>query len=556
MKHLIPLLLLLTMLTQGCSHEKRCADIIERANNLVDSFPDSAVTVLAEIGDTAYLGNDDNRAMYYLTLTKAQYKAYRPTTVDTLLRQSVAYYKKQGELFNLSEAYYYQAMPLYERGQQDQSIALLKEGEQIAKSLKDDNLLSKYYESLYKVNSDAKYFTRALEYARKFKDVSLRQKDSACLCRSYMEMAFAYSGMEELDSSEASARRGIALIEKVDSFYQSAYCSNYGNILSDLGRKEEAKHYLYKSLSLHVFPHTYAILADIYFSEGDEEGAYIAWEKALDTEDMQLKRFVLKNKAKFLYKHKEYKIAFELLEQSNCISDSISGTIENEKVAEIQIAFDKKIMKEKQEKEKMKLYLTITGCVFISLLTFVLLSLFFHRTKYRLTTIIKYKEDEIKEVKFNNIELIETNDEIKKHLQELKEDIEHLKNNNVILNDEKRQLWKQIQKVEDSFSESKQILRQELLCGKLISDRVDKGENIPSNIPEAERHFIFYKFFFEQEWCERQTGPYLGLTAHETTFLFLVGMEKSTSEIATIMGVQEGAIRTLKSRLNKKLRKD
>ena len=65
-----------------------------------------------------------------------------------MLNFSLEYYKRIGNDDKRARTYYYMGMIAFEQEQYEKSIQLLKDGLKVAKELDNDELISKYYESL------------------------------------------------------------------------------------------------------------------------------------------------------------------------------------------------------------------------------------------------------------------------------------------------------------------------------------------------------------------------------------------------------------------------
>ena len=79
---------------------------LEMAEQLMEEQTDSAWHILCSI-DTMQLRQGEERALYYLLLTQAQYKLYIPIKSDSQLDYSEAYYNKQGNDYYIANTNYY-----------------------------------------------------------------------------------------------------------------------------------------------------------------------------------------------------------------------------------------------------------------------------------------------------------------------------------------------------------------------------------------------------------------------------------------------------------------
>ncbi len=106
---LVVVFVMTAMFFCACSCGQRSAELLSQADSLVENYPDSALVLLGQIGRVDSL-SDDERALYYLLLTQAQYKCYEPTTADSLMPFCVSHFVSCGDSYNHVRALYYNAV--------------------------------------------------------------------------------------------------------------------------------------------------------------------------------------------------------------------------------------------------------------------------------------------------------------------------------------------------------------------------------------------------------------------------------------------------------------
>lgn len=79
----------------GCDHKTKAWDTMDKAEVLMDSMPDSALTVLSSIDKNA-LGDDEEKARYALLMSMALDKNYIDTTSFDVLQPAIDYYLEKG----------------------------------------------------------------------------------------------------------------------------------------------------------------------------------------------------------------------------------------------------------------------------------------------------------------------------------------------------------------------------------------------------------------------------------------------------------------------------
>ena len=87
--------LLLTVVVAACSSGHAHHDLLSKAEQLVDLYPDSALRILSAINIDS-LTTEDERAHYGLLQAEASHGAGIPLASDSLISYSLFYYERQG----------------------------------------------------------------------------------------------------------------------------------------------------------------------------------------------------------------------------------------------------------------------------------------------------------------------------------------------------------------------------------------------------------------------------------------------------------------------------
>ena len=91
----------------SCEWRERSIPLeLARADSLILESPDSALVWLEQIEDLENFSRRD-KALYYLLLTEAQDKAYRPHTTDSLIAISAGYFEETDDLRRKAKAWFY-----------------------------------------------------------------------------------------------------------------------------------------------------------------------------------------------------------------------------------------------------------------------------------------------------------------------------------------------------------------------------------------------------------------------------------------------------------------
>lgn len=111
----------------GCNHKTKAWDTLDQAENLMPSFPDSALAILSSI-DTERLGDNEEKARYALLMSMALDKNYIDTTTFDVLQPALDYYLKKGSADEKLRTYYYQGRIYQNRKDNDSAMQSFMQG--------------------------------------------------------------------------------------------------------------------------------------------------------------------------------------------------------------------------------------------------------------------------------------------------------------------------------------------------------------------------------------------------------------------------------------------
>lgn len=504
--------------------------LLSFADCIMEQRSDSALSILQSIGDTANF-NEAQRAYYLLLLTQAEYKCDTVQTVDTLLDYSIAYYRKVDDESLHARSLYYRGMTQFYRGKPDVALTYLMEGVDIAEKIGDMLQLSKYYESLFQVNYEAKYFEKSIEFARKFLDNSIDRDDAECIVRGYSHISSNSKRLGKQDSVLFYLQQSLSLLPDTKISTQTATLTNIAITYYDKQNYDSAKIYLQKSLAIKPRYNTYSVLGDIYYKEGNMKLASEYWEKALDTDNIRLKISTLKSVYKQVLKTNDYKEAHSLLNRINILNDSVEKSLKTKEIAELQYKYEASKKEKEYYYEKSRHYMIMLVLLLITFSVSLLLYIYRRKIKSHIENI---KQQHKKIEKDLGKQLEKTNNKIIRQENTIKE-----------LNKEKIKAIKEKEVKIHKHNENLQI-------GYGIFEKIRSGEPIPANVQRAEICLVeYFQTIYPEKYdmWEKEHGP---LTKRQTIYLILKDMEFDNNQIKDILQCSDSAFRTLKSRFNVK----
>lgn len=518
MKHLGYLLFFYVIVLAGCDRQSAYERQLVEADSLMEQHTDSALRLLEGIPDVMDKGDESCRAYYTLLLTQARYKCYQPVPADSLMRSAVRYYEQSNNPSLLCRAYYYLAMPLYEQGKHEEALLLLKKGEELAVRNHDLLYMSKYHESLCMVNYEAKYHDLMLVYAMKFLEDAIQLNDTILIARGLEHAANAYYRKGEYKKGKDYIQKTMPLLSQMNNQSQAYILTNLGCFYHQQDSLELAKHYLHLSLKTYKRPNTYAELGDIYAEEGNISNAETCWNEALKSDNPTIVINILKSMFNQYKVQGNYIKALEVSEKIFYLKDSLTQASEQAIITEIQHKYDHQVVENKYYKTLTWLFALAFGTLAI-----IMLIIGYHHYAVQ-----KY----VSKLTISRLEVEQARQEIKR-----------LENSDMEQTREVEKLKRKIAKIR--LQDFEQIGH-----GKEVFESV--MANNPIKYHKDEESLIEYYSIFHHDTYNQWINTYKNLTTRPIVYLILSDIGKSDNEIQMILGISNGAIRVMKSRLNAK----
>lgn len=164
MKRILFLLLSSLLTVSACKHASIA--ILDKAEQLADNYPDSALTLLKSVCPDS-LTDEADRARYGLLLAEASHGAGIMLINDSLISLSQHYYERQTNDKNrYTRALLHHGIALYYLQQTEDAVTLLKQAEAKADNSDDYNLRFLIYSVLGDVNDNIDNYATAIAYYR------------------------------------------------------------------------------------------------------------------------------------------------------------------------------------------------------------------------------------------------------------------------------------------------------------------------------------------------------------------------------------------------------
>ncbi len=165
MKQILPICLFLLLMT-GCKERPEVSATLDRAEALMESAPDSALTLLQTL-DTEKFRKRNTHARHALLFTQAQDKNYIDETNDSLISIAVDYYRQHGDVRPRFLSLYYKGRVQTNASDHLNAMLSYAEAEELVDELNDDyyaGLLYSQMGDIYEIYYD---FPKGLEAYQK-----------------------------------------------------------------------------------------------------------------------------------------------------------------------------------------------------------------------------------------------------------------------------------------------------------------------------------------------------------------------------------------------------
>lgn len=377
MRHLLILISLLSTLSFiGCRDESDAIYLIDRAESLLKSDPDSSHILLDSIAVPDNL-SDKLLARWCMLSGKVADTLYTDLPYVQQLLRVQAYYKSHGTKQEQAKIGLYLGRSYVEDKENEKAMKVYLQALDIALRSEDYNqagYICSYMGDLYDFEGNYLLGKDKYKEAESYFRKAGNMRSSAFALRDVGRM---YAFSDSLDIALIFLLKADTIIVEVgDSSDIGTIYNGIGNIYNMLGNKELAKLYLWKNVNMSDFDDapSYRTLAGIYIEEGDFKNARICLEKASVPSFNDMTRFSVLYGYSLLEKAEgNWEKAWFYLDEYNSASDSILTIRNRENIIKIEKEYEHlKIslenMRLKSDKQKYFIYWVISVSILLILL--------------------------------------------------------------------------------------------------------------------------------------------------------------------------------------------
>ena len=377
MRHLLILISLLSTLSFiGCRDESDAIYLIDRAESLLKSDPDSSHILLDSIAVPDNL-SDKLLARWCMLSGKVADTLYTDLPYVQQLLRAQAYYKSHGTKQEQAKIGLYLGRSYVEDKENEKAMKVYLQALDIALRSEDYNqagYICSYMGDLYDFEGNYLLGKDKYKEAESYFRKAGNMRSSAFALRDVGRM---YAFSDSLDIALIFLLKADTIIVEVgDSSDIGTIYNGIGNIYNMLGNKELAKLYLWKNVNMSDFDDapSYRTLAGIYIEEGDFKNARICLEKASVPSFNDMTRFSVLYGYSLLEKAEgNWEKAWFYLDEYNSASDSILTIRNRENIIKIEkeyghLKISLENMRLKSDKQKYFIYWVISVSILLILL--------------------------------------------------------------------------------------------------------------------------------------------------------------------------------------------
>ena len=459
-----------------------------------------------------------DRALYNLITVKLDHLSYNPVPSDAIIRTCIDVFTRFDDKERLAESLYYQAVTNYEEGHVPQAFTAMKKAEAVAQDIDDLNIRHKIFESLTDWNMTEHQYQLAMTYGKRNLALSTLANNNNWIAYALVFISQIYSGMGKRDSASHYLDKCVAYIEDVpDSQRVDFY--NYIAALTMKTDLSAAHTYAMKGNDIRPNSLSYITLAKIRYREGVDNAIIDSLcDKANElASNPGERKYVLQQTMRLYEEQKRFdKATFASMAYCGVL-DAEAKMREEHDVRNVQSSFDNKI-------RDMRFRQTL----FYAFLLAVLLALIFLARSIQHRLRLNKKSSQIMQ-----------NQLLINHYEEKIHELEQ----------SDKDKSEELEALNKDLAEVKERQTLQLAKGKQYYDHiVNGGTAYKWNKPEYIDFIEYYKVL-DIAFVSKLEKEYKDLSPRQKLYLILYQMGKDSMEVKRILGVADGTMRSIKSRV-------
>ena len=516
--------ILACVLVCGCKENTAQKQLNQIDTLLSKKLLDSAKVQILRV-DTSSLSNEET-AYYNILNMIYEYRTHKPKKSYTGIDKSIVFYEDNGDAHRLARACFVKGASLLDEKKTQEGLVWLKKAEEQAKGVEDAELHFYINGCLAYVNHVAGNFRLALSYGKKALHNAIKIRDKEKIGHAYNITASSFLSLGKRDSAFFYIDKGLRFAKFLTDGERNNLYNNAALIYEQAGDTHKAKELLKQSLAFCPNANAYGTLAQVYSDEGKDDSAALLWEKALRTNHLRQKISFMKSYAKWQKRNGKYEEASATSIKAAELKDSLARQQQAEVVKEIQDKYDMKV----KEGEAQRWIIIFLSAIIVILIASIIISCKYIRTR-------KKERQAQEEIAANRMMIADYTTLIKQMKESGKE--------------KSAEVRKLQRKLDMLYEKQAEIIYN----GRCIFEDVKNGKGKKKWTDEMFGWFVEYYRTINYPFIMHLEHDYKGLSYMNMAFLILYEIEckDDLHKLGRIMGMEDGAMRVMKSRINKKL---
>lgn len=435
---------------------------MQLADSLVNSNPDSAVTLLAQLKKDITSEPEATQMYYQLLTIKAKDKAYIMHTSDSLIKKVVKYYEDKKDKKRLPEAYYFAGRVYRDLGDAPQALDYLQKAMETSEGSTEYRLISLMQSQTGMLFLYQDIYDKALDAFKKAHYYAEASKDSTSLVFTLRDIGRAFTGMNNVDSTLHYYKEAGRIAKRINSTYLIGIVNQeMASIYTQLREYQKASDAMQVSsyTAKRDIPAYYTILADLYYQTGEIDSAKYYYTKLLSMGNYYHKQGGYEGLTRIARQQGRYAEALNYMDKYLIYTDSIQKQINVEAVQKVNALYNYQLREKQNNRlmettQKQKIWIiSLAASITIILIIIITVSIIYQQRKRQKEMQTKRQQEKLKEIadeQYHNSQQYIIENE--KRIEALKEKAQNAEN-------QKNEMKKSLQEAEAELLEltNKQI---------------------------------------------------------------------------------------------------
>lgn len=236
---------LIILLAVSCGHKNEALRLLEKAQNCVETAPDSALSYLDSIFLAEKFLSKENYMEYIVTNVQAKHKNYKNIKDDTIIFEAKRYFSGKANSSKLiAYSYLYSGCVYDERQEYDKAINEYNQAFHAAELIHDSLLMYRSISYIANIYSNDNYYDKALEkYLQSINYINKYDKEK--LAGSYANISKIHLISLNNDSSICYIDKAMDVVADSDNKKLLSYVYQIAHVIyKECNKYDEAKDFL------------------------------------------------------------------------------------------------------------------------------------------------------------------------------------------------------------------------------------------------------------------------------------------------------------------------